>query len=118
MQAQGPPYEPTTADNLFGRGFGQIGLSEQERNQINQSRGLAQLQVARDRFIKDMSKQIYKARKPLQPAETQIQSLPTRLLMRQAQINLMLNQQTDDLAYHRQIVPATRGVTKAVIYGN
>lgn len=117
MQAQGPPYEPTTAEALFGRRFAQQRLSEEQRQQINESQGMVQLQAARDRFIKDMSKQIYRARKPLQPMEAQIQSLPTKMLLRQAQVNLTLNQMSDDLAYQRQIVPATRGVTKSVIYG-
>lgn len=118
MQAQGPPYEPTTAEALFGRTFAQQKLSEKERETINRNRDLANVQAARDQFIKDLSSQIFRSRKPLQLKEKQIQSLKTKLLVRQAQINLMLNQYSNDLAYRRQIVPATRGQVKSVIYGN
>lgn len=47
-----------------------------------------------------------------------INRLQTQLLARQQAITVMLNQQSTDLAYRRQIVPDTRGATKEVVYGN
>jgi hypothetical protein len=75
------------------------------------------LQQDRDLVIQELSELI--RGKQLQKRERgRLNNLRSKLISRSGFVKTMLNQYTTDLAYRRKIVPATRGETKAVVFGN
>lgn len=75
------------------------------------------LQHDRDLVIQELSELI--RGKQLQKRERgRLNNLRTKLISRSGFVKTMLNQYSTDLAYRRKIVPATRGETKAVVFGN
>ena len=78
---------------------------------------LEEAKKERDLTIQKMENAIF-TKNNLRPAERRtIDRLKTELLARQTTINAMLNRQSTDLAFRRQIFPATRGQVKQIVYG-
>lgn len=76
------------------------------------------MQFKRDQYIENLSKAIVATMKSKpQEDEKQLHKLPSKMLARQLFVQTQLNSTSTDLAFRRQIIPATRGTTKKVVYG-
>lgn len=82
---------------------------------------LQQLQIQRDAFIKAIGREIqgqFKSELRANPfKERTIDELRGKYIRNQDFMTANLNSYSHDLAFRRQIVPATRGTVKKVVYG-
>lgn len=80
--------------------------------------GLQAIQDKRDEFIQQLAEAIRGKGGVGRKERRQIQTLQTDLLQRQELVKRAMSKYHDDLAFRRQIEPATRGSTKQVVFGN
>lgn len=80
---------------------------------------LEQAKKEREEVVRNLEDEIFKRNQNPNRASNgrRIDSLKTQLVNRQEIINVMLNQQSTDLAFRRHIFPATRGQSKQIVYG-